>query len=60
MRKLEVGLEKLDWKNWKIGLEKLDWKIGLENWIGKLDWKNCGNCAKLCEIVKIDANFRQL
>ena len=34
MRKLEVGLEKLDWKNWKIGLEKLDWKIGLKNWIG--------------------------
>ena len=69
MRKLEVGLEKLDWKNWKIGLEKLDWKnwigkldwkIGLENWIGKLDWENCGNCTKLSEIGKIDANFRQL
>ena len=46
MRKFEVGLEKLDWKNWKIGLEKLDWKIGLENWIGKIA-EIAGNCAKL-------------
>ena len=62
MRKLEFGLEKLDWKNWKIGLEKLDWKIGLENWtgkiglenwIGKLDWKiGLEKLRKLREIVR--------